>query len=163
MCAPEREHHNKRSPRSCDNPAQALFPKRAVVIRARAHDPQHGATHARVYTLPTALGKDIAVSRDECTTPWPPKKLMLRELRDRRERDKEEGFRRRALEQLPARTSSSPCPWAPNRGSFVAGHPSALRAAHGPQVWRAGSRRDLSRLTSDLSEDFEKVRNFPLG
>ena len=52
----------------CDNPAQALFPKRAVVIRARAHDPQHGATHARVYTLPTALGKDIIVPPDECTT-----------------------------------------------------------------------------------------------
>ena len=55
-------------PRSCDNPAQALFPKRAVAVRARAHDPLHGVTHAKVYTLPTALGKDIMVSRDEYTT-----------------------------------------------------------------------------------------------
>ena len=52
----------------CGNPAQALFPKRAVVIRARAHDPLHGANHAKVYTLPTAFGKEIIVSRDECTT-----------------------------------------------------------------------------------------------
>ena len=50
------------------NLAQALFPKRAVVIRARAHDPLHGVTNAKVYTLPTALGKGIIVSRDECTT-----------------------------------------------------------------------------------------------
>ena len=55
-------------PRSCDNPAQALLPKRAVAVRARAHGPLHGATHAKVYTLPTALGKGIIVPRDECTT-----------------------------------------------------------------------------------------------
>ena len=52
----------------CDNPEKALFPKRAVVIRARAHDSLHGANHARVYTLPTALGKEVTVPRDECTT-----------------------------------------------------------------------------------------------
>ena len=52
----------------CDNPAQGFFPKRAVVIRARAHDPLHGANHARVHTLPTALGKEVTMPRDECTT-----------------------------------------------------------------------------------------------
>ena len=52
-------------PRSCDNHAQALFSRRAVAIRA--HHPLRGATHAKVYPLPTELGKDITVSRDECT------------------------------------------------------------------------------------------------
>jgi len=39
-----------------------------VVICALAHDPLYGATHAKVYTLPTALGKGIIMPRDECTT-----------------------------------------------------------------------------------------------
>ena len=39
---------------------------------------------------------------------------MLRELRDRRGRDKEAGPRRGAPEQLPARASLSPCPGAPS-------------------------------------------------
>ena len=33
----------------------------------RANHRLRGVTHAKVYPLPTELGKDITVSRDECT------------------------------------------------------------------------------------------------
>ena len=74
-------------PRSCDNLTHALFPKRAVAARAHAHDPLH-SVHDRI------AGRVHTI-----------KKLVLRELRDRRGRDKEAGPRRQALGQLPCRAS----------------------------------------------------------
>ena len=97
-------------------PGHATIPRGLSFQSAQWQSARVHMIHCTVRTTPRCTGfrrrsgRKSSCRGTSAPPSWSPKKLMFRELRDMRERDKEAGPRRRALEQLPARTSSSPCP-----------------------------------------------------